>query len=117
MLKIIYGRSNPPSRVSDAKLLLHDFLASQKAHKLPAGAPITFGDAQRVYEAELEMDHALKELSKRYRRFCLQKLNETWPDLKATKLSRITEGDCKAWASKLAAQVDEQYFNNVLANY
>ena len=97
-----------------AKLKLPDFLKKHRSKKRVVGAPVTFGDAQKLYEHDLEADYAIAPTSKRYRKYCLKKLNASWPGLAETKLSRITTSHCKAWAGRIAPTVDEQYFNNVL---
>jgi integrase len=56
----------------------------------------------------------LSDNSKRYRRYCIQKLLRSWPGLDASKLNSVTEAKCKEWAAKFARQVDERYFNNTL---
>jgi len=97
-----------------AKLKLPDFLKKHSSKKAVAGAPVTFADAQRLYEEDLANDHAIGDNSKRYRRYCIKKLNGSWLELGKQKLDRITEADCKEWAGRFAPTVDEQYFNNVL---
>lgn len=93
---------------------LPDFLKRQREKKKIDGEPVTFADAQKLYEADLGSDHSITENTKRYRRYCLSKLNASWPGLAQMKLRRITATDCQRWAGKLAAEIDEQYFNNVL---
>src|SRR5438045_2880195 len=61
-----------------AKLKLPDFIKKQMKKKRLDGAPITFADAQKLYETDLESDHSTSDNSKRYRRYCLKKLNASW---------------------------------------
>jgi integrase len=102
---------------STAKLRLGDFIKKEKSKRPSLDNIETFGQAQALYEADLAVDHGLSGDTKRYRTFCIKKLNETWTGLAGTKLARITETDCKAWAGKLASQIDAQYFNNVLGTF
>ena len=45
---------------------------------------------------------AIGDNSKRYRRYCIKKLNGSWPELGEKKLGRITEAECKAWAGRFS---------------
>jgi integrase len=97
-----------------AKLRLPDFLKKHRTKKRIEGAPVTFADAQKLYEADLAADHVLSPSSKRYRGFCLKKLSASWPELTSKRLDRISERECKEWAGKFSATVSAQYFNNAL---
>ena len=96
-----------------AKLLLGDWL---KKKRRIAARPIsgTFGEARAIFEADVEADHTLKEGSKRYRRNTIKALLRTWPELDAMRPAKITESDCRAWASRFASRYDERFYNNTL---
>ena len=49
---------------------------------------------------------------KRYRRYCIRKLSESWPELDKLKLNRISEADCKEWAGRLAKELDGAHIGN-----
>jgi integrase len=100
-----------------AKLLLTDFLKEQRAKKRFEGAATTFAEAQKLYEQDLEADYTLSPNAKRYREYCLKKLNTSWPQLGALKLDRIPASECKLWASRLAQELEARYFNNVLGTF
>jgi integrase len=100
-----------------ARLRLPDFLKKHRAKKRIEGAPATFAEAQSLYETDLATNHVLSEVSKRYRHYCLKKLNASWLGLGAKKLDRMSERECKDWASRFSSTVDEQYFNNVLGTF
>ena len=78
------------------------------------GTPIIFAEARALYEQDLENEHTLSDNSKRYRRYCIQKLLESWSGLDDSRLNSVTEAKCKEWAAKFSKQVDERYFNNTL---
>ncbi len=88
-----------------AKLRLGDFLKAQhkRAARVVSG---TFGEARAHYEREVDADHTLKEASKLYRHNCVKALLRTWPELDAKAPAKITEADCRAWASRFAAEYD-----------
>ena len=104
-------RSLETTVFTDAKLLLADFIGNQRKEKPAAG---TFGEALKRYEADLEASHEMGDNSKRYRRYCVQKLLGSWPDLEAKRLDRITSQHCKDWAKKFSKTINQTYFNNIL---
>jgi integrase len=113
----VFRKSLETTVFTTARLKLPDFVKKQRDTKRVEGAPATFGDAQKLYEQDLDSEHSVSEASKRYRRYCLKKLNGSWPELAGTKLARISESDCKEWAGRFSKTVDEQYFNNVLGTF
>ncbi len=110
----LYRESLETDVFSVAKLKLGDFVKAKTRKRRQVGAPVTFAEARALYEQDLDADHALSDNSKRYRRYCIQKLLRSWPGLDASKLNSVTEAKCKEWAAKFARQVDERYFNNTL---
>ena len=110
----IYRESLKTTVFSVAKQKLPDYVKEKLRKKRQIGAPATFAEGRQLYEQDLENDHALSESMKRYRRYCIKKLLESWPELDKLKLNRISEADCKEWAGRLAKELDEQYFNNTL---
>ena len=69
-----YRESLETKVFSVAKLKPVDFLKEKTRKRRQVGASITFTEARTLYEQDLENDHALSENSKRYRRYCIQKL-------------------------------------------
>ena len=110
----IFRESLETDVFTTAKLLLGDFL---KKKRKQAKRPVvgTFGEARKQYEAETEAEHTLAAGSKLYRRNCVKALLRTWPEIDAMHPAKITESDCRAWASRFAALYDAQFFNNTLA--
>jgi len=100
-----------------AKLRLPGFLKTQRAKKRIEGAATTFAEAQKLYEQDLDADYTLLPRSKRYRLYCLKKLNTSWPQLGGMKLDRIPVSECKLWAARLSGILDARYFNNVLGTF
>jgi integrase len=97
-----------------AKLKLSDYLKDQRKKVLrPVSG--TFSEARAKYEREIDADHTLKDTSKLYRRNCIKALGRTWPDLDAKAPAKITEVECREWASRFAAEYDDQFFNNTLS--
>lgn len=110
----LYRESLDTTVFTVAKLKLGDFVKEKTRKRRQTGAPVTFAEAGRLYEQDLENDHGLSENSKRYRRYCIQKLVASWPELEYIKLNTISAAKCKEWASRFSKEVDERYFNNTL---
>ncbi|MEO5804417.1 MAG: tyrosine-type recombinase/integrase [Verrucomicrobiota bacterium] len=98
---------------STAKLRLPDKLKQLRKPKFIAG---TFGEAAAKYQRETQSDHTLSGSSKTYRLRCIDRLLKSWPWLDALPVDKITEQDCKDWASPFAVKYSAQFFNNTV-NY
>jgi integrase len=105
-------RSLKAATFEEAKLALHDFI---KKHHEPETGLGTFGQALKKYLRALNLTHDLSEQSKRYRRYCVKALLASWPGLRFVQVRKITEQQCREWASRFSAEKDEQYFNNTLS--
>lgn len=110
----IFRESLETTAFTTAKLKLHDFIQQKISRKHVDGAPVTFEDARKLYEHDLEADQSISEITKRYRRYCIKQIQTTWPELDQTKLVKITVSGCQEWAARLAKALDAQYYNNVL---
>jgi integrase len=102
----------------EARRALPDAIKAIRENAAPAG---TFAFYQAKYEAAIKSDHKLAPGTKRYRKFCLNALKLTWPDLAGLQVGKITLADCQAWANRFLTPgkedengYDEQYFNNSL---
>ena len=96
-----------------AKLRLHDFLKKQKEDGDRVKAP-QFTKAVAWFKQELDSNTALKPQSKRYRLWCLQKLETSWPEVLELGLDEITDVACKEWAAKLQKKIACHYYNNTI---
>ncbi len=96
---------------STAKLKLGDFIKKQHEPKPKSG---TAGAALKIYLRSVRDAHDISDDTKRYRRYCVKALLESWPGFRAKPLTKITEADCREWAGRFTAVKDEQYFNNTL---
>ena len=98
---------------STARLRLHDFVKDVQQEREVQQSP-TFGRASELFERRLESATNIKPQSKDYRRWCLKKLNETWPELRAMNLTDITPLACLEWAARLQKEVACHYYNNII---
>ncbi len=98
---------------SKAKLRLTDFFKKHQQARGEIQAP-TFAEVVERFKRELEADSGIKPQSKRYRLWCLQKLQKTWPKLWDQRLDSITETACKEWAAELHKSIACHYYNNTI---
>ena len=91
-----------------AKLRLVDFLKKHNESRGSLAAP-KFTEAVEAYKRDLETNSALKPQSKRYRLWCLQKIERSWPKLWDLRLDQITEEACKEWGAKLNKDIACHY--------
>jgi integrase len=96
-----------------AKLKLADFLKERLEGRNQTTAPL-FSEAVELFKRELESDTAIKPQSKKYRLWCLQRLQRSWPGLWELRLDTITEQACREWAAKLVNEIACHYYNNTL---
>jgi integrase len=98
---------------STAQLRLNDFLKEHREKRDKVAAP-KFSEAVEVFKRELENDMSIKPQSKKYRLWCLSKLQKTWPTLWELRLDEITSKACIEWAAKLHGQITCHYYNNTI---
>ncbi len=96
-----------------AQLRLNDFLKENRENRNKVDPP-KFSEAVELFKQELEHDTSIKPQSKKYRLWCLGKLQKTWPELWALRLHEITTPACKQWAAQLIKEIACHYYNNVL---
>ena len=96
----IYRRSLETDVLTTAKLKLPDLL---KEFKKPRAAAGTFAEARALYEIDLANDYTLADGSKQYRSARIAALLKSWPGLDDTKLEKISETACRAWARASAS--------------
>ena len=96
-----------------AKLRLTDLQKEERENSSKLKAP-KFSEAVVLFKRELEHDTTLKPQSKKYRLWCLGKLQKTWPELWDLRLDEITPQACREWASKLIKEIACHYYNNTL---
>jgi len=98
---------------STAQLKLNDFLKEHRENRNKVD-PSKFSETVEQFKQELEHDTSIKPRSKEYRETCLQKIQETWPELWSLRLDEITPEACKEWAAKLNGKISSHYFNNTI---
>lgn len=110
----IIRRSLDTDVFSTAKLRLLDFLKERREAINPA-APPTFPEAQQLYEQQLDNDPTIKPQSRKYRRWCIRKLELSWPGLRDLRLDQIGTEACREWGARLSQEIACHYYNNTIA--
>jgi len=67
-----------------------------------------------LFKKELESNTLIKPQSKRYRLWCLLRIERSWPQLWKLRLDEITPQACKDWAAKLNREIACHYYNNTI---
>jgi len=96
-----------------AQLKLNVFLKEHRENRNNVAAPL-FSEAVETFKRELGNDTSIKPQSKKYRLWCLGKLQKTWPELWELRLDEITSKACIEWAAKLHSQIACHYYNNTI---
>lgn len=96
-----------------ARLRLHDFVKDVRQERQIQLNP-TVGRAMELFETQLNHATHLKPQSKDYRRWCLKKLNETWPGLRDLKVAEVTPVACREWAAERQKEIACHYYNNLI---
>jgi len=94
-----------------AKLKLAGLIKDQRENSDKV-APPKFSEAVEWFKRELEHDTGIKPQSKKYRLWCLGKLQKTWPELWELRINDITPEACREWSAKLVNEVACHYYND-----
>jgi integrase len=75
---------------------------------------LTFGDAADAHLANIQARVDLKPATKHYWSQIIAALLASWPELSNHKLTKITEGDARAWGAAYESQVSPTRYNNTV---
>jgi integrase len=78
-------------------------------------AKMTFGDAAAIHLQNLDGNPSIKPRTRHYWRQRLAALIKSWPGLNETEIRKITQTDCKKWASTFAKTASPTNYNNTAA--
>jgi integrase len=99
---------------STAKLRLVDFLKEKQELRGTIPVP-SFTEAVEIFKSDLEKNSRIKPQSKKYRLWCLQKIQRSWPALWELRLDQISVESYQEWSTKLSTEIAAHYFNNTIA--
>jgi len=78
-------------------------------------AKMTFGEAAAVHLRNLDDNLSIKPRTRDYWRECLTALQKSWPGLSEAEIRKITQADCKKWASAYAKKASPSRYNNTVS--
>jgi integrase len=104
--------------LSVAKQRLGDELRKLRAHSASVTAvskgKMCVGDAIAIYRDRLQANNNIKPRTRAYYSEALAALLKSWPTLAQADPKRISEGDCRDWASRFFRQFSANRANNTL---
>ena len=103
--------------VAEAKLaeFLKDHRQRRKNAHGEASPKMTFGQAAAIHLRNLDDNLRIKSRTRDYWREVLAALLKSWPNLNETEVRKITQTDCKKWATAYAKEASPTRYNNTLS--
>jgi integrase len=112
-------KSLKTSHLSVAQAKLAEFLKEHRKrqnHKNgEVSAKMTFREAAEIHLRNLDDNLSIKSRTRDYWRECLLALQKSWPGLNDTEVRKITQADCKKWASSYGKKASPSRYNNTVA--
>jgi integrase len=112
-------KSLKTSHFSVAEARLAEFLKEHRERRSngngEVSAKMTFGEAAAIHLRNLDDNLRLKPRTRDYWRECLAALQKCWPDLYEMEIRKITQADCKKWASAYAKKASATRYNNTVS--
>src|SRR5437764_2371563 len=112
-------KSLKTSHFSVAEAKLAEFLKEHRERVSngngEVSAKMTFGEAAAIHLRNLNDNVRIKPRTRDYWRECLAALQKSWPGLNETEIRRITQADCKKWASAYAKKASPTRYNNTVS--
>src|SRR5437016_10770324 len=112
-------KSLKTSHFSVAEAKLAEFLKEHRERRSngngEVSAKMTFGEAAAIHLRNLEDNLSIKPRTRHYWRQRLAALVKSWPGLNETEIRKITQADCKKWASTYAKTASPTNYNNTVA--
>jgi integrase len=112
-------KSLKTSHFSVAQAKLAEFLKEHRQRVSngngEVSAKMTFGEAATIHLRNLDDNVRIKPRTRHYWLQRLAALIKSWPGLSETEIRKITQADCKKWASTYAKTASPTNYNNTLA--
>src|SRR5437016_4200900 len=112
-------KSLKTSHFSVAKAKLAEFLKEHRQRVRngngEVSAKMPFGEAAAVHLRNLDDNLSIKPRTRDYWRECLAALQKSWRGLNETEVRKITQADCKEWASTFAKAGSATRYNNTVS--
>jgi integrase len=101
-----------------AKLRLADLEKNERGfvetRKTASKGRMTFGDCLAIFKAQTETSSLLKPAGKRYHAEVINSILNSWPNVEALDVRRISANDCNSWAAKFSSQYSASRFNGTV---
>jgi integrase len=112
-------KSLKTSHLSVAQAKLAEFLKEhrkrQNNNNGEVSAKMTFAEAAESHLRNLDDNMSIKPRTRDYWRECLLALQKDWPSLNETEVRKITQSECKKWASAYCKKSSATRYNNTVA--
>src|SRR6266567_1956937 len=112
-------KSLKTSHFSVAQAKLAEFLKEHRRRVSngngEVSAKMTFGEAAASHLRNLDDNLSIKPRTRDYWREVLAALVKSWPGLNETEVRKITQADCKKWASAYGKKASPTRYNNTVA--
>jgi integrase len=112
-------KSLKTSHFSVAEARLAEFLKEHRERRSngngEVSAKMTFRDAAAIHLRNLDDNSSIKPRTRHYWRQRLAALAKSWPRLNETEVRKITQADCKKWATVYAKKASPTNYNNTIA--
>jgi integrase len=112
-------KSLKTSHFSVAEAKLAEFLKEHRQRRSngngEVSAKMTFGEAAAIHLRNLDDNLNIKPRTRDYWREVLAALVKSWPRLNETEVRKISQADCKKWASAYAKTASPTRYNNTVA--
>jgi integrase len=112
-------KSLKTSHFSVAEAKLAEFLKEHRERRSngngEVSAKMTFSEAAAIHLRGLDNNLSIKPRTRDYWRECLAALLKSWPGLNETEIRKITQPDCKKWASAYAKTASPTRYNNTVS--
>jgi integrase len=112
-------KSLKTSHFSVAEAKLAEFLKDHRQRRNngngEVSAKMTFGEAAATHLRNLDDNLNLKPRTRDYWREVLAALVKSWPGLNETEIRKITQADCKIWASAYVKTASATRYNNTVS--
>src|SRR5207248_1296129 len=107
------------SHLSVAQAKLAEFLKEHRKRVSntngEVSAKMTFGEAAAIHLRNLDDNLSIKPRTRDYWREVLAAVVKSWPGLNETEVRKITQADCKKWASPYGKNASPTRYNNTVA--
>jgi integrase len=107
------------SHFSVAEAKLAEFLKEHRQRRSngngEVSAKMTFGEAAAIHLRNLDDNLNIKPRTRDYWKEVLAALLKSWPRLNETEIRKITQNDCKKWATAYAKSASPTRYNNTVA--